>query len=527
MVVFMKGNTMTMQKKRGFLAAASAALTALALGFGGAASAAPNTPANPPATSDVTITKLTQPDAVGAPADGGVQNPVPVGAEGIAGVTFDYYLIPGTNAGQPNDIGTNTGQAWAAQQTVTSLAGSIPGTATGSFPVTVASGETTVTDLPRGLYVVRERIVPAGVTPAADFVLAVPLTDSDNPTAWLEHIYVYPKNSKIAGSKSVVDGVGANSNYVVGGKVSWTIKAQIPRIANDAAGATTRYKATDAFEIRDTLVDAQLTSTADDITVTSPAGLEKGDNDDNKDYTVTSATADGETTWTIAFTATGREKLAAAVNNAANAEVVVGLVTTVQSVGTVTNEASIFPDGSSITSNNPLKTGGATIKYGNYQIVKKSSDNSVAGADLAGAEFKVYLTKSDALAATNAVTTKENPAGLWITGAGGNVTVGGLRYTNWADGAAANGTPKSQTYWLVETKALEGHQLLGEPVEFVVDDNSATQTSQEIINAKTSGGGFELPLTGGTGTAMLTIGGILLLAAVLVVARRRRVNEIA
>ena len=71
MVDLTKGNTMTMQKKRGLLAAASAALTALALTFSGAASAAPNTPANPPETSDVTITKLTQPDAVGAPADGG------------------------------------------------------------------------------------------------------------------------------------------------------------------------------------------------------------------------------------------------------------------------------------------------------------------------------------------------------------------------------------------------------------------------------------------------------------------------
>ena len=117
--------------------------------------------------------------------------------------------------------------------------------------------------------------------------------------------------SKIAGSKSVVDGKGANRNYVVGGEVTWTIKAEIPRVANDAAGATTRYKATDAFEIRDTLVDEQLTTTVDGITVTAPAGLEKGD---DKDYTVTPVTEDDETTWTIAFTETGLGKLAAAVN---------------------------------------------------------------------------------------------------------------------------------------------------------------------------------------------------------------------
>lgn len=166
------------------------------------------------------------------------------------------------------------------------------------------------------------------------------------------------------------------------------------------------------------------------------------------------------------------------------------------------------------------------MKYGTYQLVKKSSDANATAADLAGAEFRVYLSEADALAGTNAVTTKENPAGLWTTDNGGTVTVGGLRYSNWADGDTATGL-KIQTYWLVETKALEGHQLLGEPVEFIVDENSATQTSQEIINAKTEGGAFELPLTGGTGTAMLTIGGVLLLAAVLVVARRRRVDDIA
>ncbi|MFT3943355.1 MAG: SpaH/EbpB family LPXTG-anchored major pilin [Ancrocorticia sp.] len=507
---------MKMQKKRGFLAAASAVLTALTLSFGSAASAAPSTPANPPAASDVTITKLTQPTVEGDHASGKPQNPLPGGTSAIEGVTFDYYLVPGTAEGEANDIGTNVGQAWAATQTVATLAGGLPATETGSFTSTNSSGVTTK-NLPRGLYVVRESVVPAGVTPAPDFTLAVPLTDPDDLNAWLDHIYVYPKNSLIAGSKTVVDGEGATPNFTVGGKVTWTIKTDIPRVANDAPGATDRYKATDAFEIHDTLIDANLSAVASDITVT---GMTVDD-----DYTVTPDTSvTGETTWKIVFTADGRDKLAAAVNADASAQVEVKLVTTVESVGETINQAVIYPDQKSITENKPLDVPGATIKYGNYQLNKKSTDTQLA--NLSGAEFKVYLSEADAKAGTNAVTTKENATGVWTTTADGTVTVGGLRYTNWADGETATGA-KVQEYWLVETKALDGHQLLAQPIKFVVDENSAAQTAQTIVNAKTENGGFELPLTGGTGTAMLTFGGVLLLSAVLVVARRRRVAEVA
>ena len=520
MVVLTKGNIMKMHKKRGILAAASAVLTALALTMGGAASAAP---ANPPATSDVTITKLTQPDAVGTPADGS-QISIPQGSEGIADVTFEYTLVPGTAAGETNDVGTNIGQVWAAAHSIDDLRQLVGATPTGTFPATSASGETTIDDLPRGLYIIHESIVPAGVTPAADFVLSVPLTDATNKDTWLDHIYVYPKNSKISGEKTVVDGEGGVPNFVVGGKITWNISADIPRVANDAPAATDRYKAPDAFEIRDTLDDAQLTSSEDEIIVLAPANLVKG-----VDYTVTPDTVSevGKTIWTIAFTQDGRDKLANAINADVTAKIEVELITTVEAADEITNSASIYPDQKTVTGEiPPLEVPGTTVKYGTYQLVKKSSDANATAADLAGAEFRVYLSEADALAGTNAVTTKENPAGLWTTDNGGTVTVGGLRYSNWADGDTATGL-KIQTYWLVETKALEGHQLLGEPVEFIVDENSATQTSQEIINAKTEGGAFELPLTGGTGTAMLTIGGVLLLAAVLVVARRRRVDDIA
>ena len=45
----------------------------------------------------------------------------------------------------------------------------------------------------------------------------------------------------------------------------------------------------------------------------------------------------------------------------------------------------------------------------------------------------------------------------------------------------------------------------------------------DVVNVPTATGGFS-PLTGGMGTAMLTILGLAILAAVIVVARRRRAN---
>jgi LPXTG-motif cell wall-anchored protein len=51
-----------------------------------------------------------------------------------------------------------------------------------------------------------------------------------------------------------------------------------------------------------------------------------------------------------------------------------------------------------------------------------------------------------------------------------------------------------------------------------------TDNFTSITNVEKNAG-FTLPLTGGSGTAALTIGGIAILAAVLVVARRRRAYE--
>ena len=509
----------TTHKRRGILASLGAIATATALALSGAAAAqaAPVQPA--PASSTVTITKLSQPDTLQSPATGEALA-LPSGATPIAGVVFEYYLVDDTAAGDTNDIGTNAGQQAAA--TWTAATAPIQATATGEFDPTTALGETTET-LPRGLYVVKEISAPAGVTPAADFLLAVPLTNPTDLDEWLNTIYVYPKNAQTAATKTV-DQTGS---LIVGSDVTWTIETDIPRNPNPAG--TPDFVAPDAFEIHDSLTDDELVLSATALTpLTVTAGGTPLVEGALEDYTVTADTSvAGTTTYKIIFTSVGRAALATAVNADPDAVVTVDLVTTVKQASVIGNVATVYPSQASISdpvAYPPLVTDTVEVKYGSYQIVKKSTD--VAVTDLSGAEFRVYETEADALLANANYLEPVDNAGdvqnLWTTDASGNVTIEGLRYTAFYNGAVvASGDTGFQTYWLVETKALDGHQLLAEPIEITIDGDSVTQTTQEIVNQSTSGA-FVLPLTGGTGTLLLTLGGIAILATVLIVARRRR-----
>ena len=500
-------------RKRGLLAGLGAMVAVAALALGGTAATAAPLDAVPDSVP-VVIDKRSQPATLGDPATGEeIQSPP---GTGIGGVIFEYYLVTGTGAGQANDIGTEVGQAYAG--TLTAATAPIPGTATGSFPATNTAapiGQTTAT-LPRGLYVVKESVTPAGVTPAADFLLAVPLTDPTNLDEWLSTIYVYPKNAQVEATKSVNDA----ASLVVGSDVTWTIETEIPRNPNPAG--TPAFVAPDAFEIHDTLTDSELLlSTA----ATNPIVVTAGGTtlDEGTHYTVTPVAGTGTTTYEIVFTQPGRQALADAVNADTAATVTVQLVTTVQSAVVIGNQASIYTDQKSIDEDTPLVTDEVESKYGSYRIVKESSDATVT--DLSGAQFRVYATEAAALAGGNDYLTPTDNTGvvqsIWTTDTDGTVTIQGLRYSGWANGGVVNvGDAGYQSYWLVEVTALEGHQLFPEPIEIVIDDASVTQTSQTIVN-QANEGGFVLPLTGGMGTAILTIGGVAILATVILLARRR------
>ncbi len=503
------------QKRKGLFRGLGAAVTAVALAMVGAVGA--QAAEQQPSTGNVIITKLEQPDTLGTAADG-TQIPNLTDYVGINGVKFEAYLVPGV------DLATNAGQQAASAMTVTAAQDVV--TTGGASAVQTVTTETVDSQdgvaefngLARGLYLFKETGTPAGVTASPDFLVAVPMTNPTDNSTWMSNIYVYPKNSKIDAVKTV-----ANANALtVGSKITWTVNTAIPLIPNPTS-STPKFVAPDAFQIVDTL-DSKLEVAADDVVVTSPTRLEKGT---DKDYTVV---IDGQKV-TIAFTSPGLAKLATAVNAEEDTPSITATIgTTVVTVGEVSNTADVYPNQESIDDEKPLTTDPVQVKYGSKTFMKKSTDNAVTGDKLAGAKFRVYASKTDA-EAVNANYLKptfkasEVPVGysdgVWTSQSGGAINISGLRYSAFADGSAITEETSKQTYYLVEVEALADHQLLAAPIAFQVDDGPV---SIDVTNAKTTGG-FTLPLTGGTGTLMLTIGGAALLALVLLAVARRRSRE--
>ena len=70
------------------------------------------------------------------------------------------------------------------------------------------------------------------------------------------------------------------------------------------------------------------------------------------------------------------------------------------------------------------------------------------------------------------------------------------------------------TYYLIETQAPEGYNLLPEPVEVVINAQSHLQTNAVVVSNSAR---FQLPDTGGIGTAVFTLGGTGLLGAAVLV----------
>ena len=216
----------------------------------------------------------------------------------------------------------------------------------------------------------------------------------------------------------------------------------------------------------------------------------------------------------------------------------------------------ILPD--TVDDGNPNKPGTpgkdaikdtATVYTFKLQINKKA--NSVEGDNLTGVKFDLY---------------KEVPAGTEGAASAADVKNAGLDTTDgktWkkiaADLTTENGEVSQSglangIYYLVETKTVEGYNLLKAPVEVKLDIVYTTTTKKEYVteengvktlvkneiekttfteNSTTSTGthtetiinkkGFTLPTTGGMGTVLFSIAGFALMAgAAFVLLKGRR-----
>ncbi|WGM22905.1 SpaH/EbpB family LPXTG-anchored major pilin (plasmid) [Paenarthrobacter sp. OM7] len=448
-------------------------------------------------TGSITIHKFERPPTpTGLPNNGTAVDTT--GLTPLPGIEFTIQQVNNidlaTNAGWESANNLSTAFSPADPEGSITTAGYTLGSAQAKS--TDTAGTAAFGSLPLGLYLVTETNYPAGVTPSAPFLVSVPLTDPDNKDAWLYDVNVYPKNSVTGAEKTVSEA----DDVKLGDTIEYTITGDIP---NEAV--IDGYKIVDNLDPKLTYVDA--TATLVDGTIIT----------EGTDYTVG---FDASTnTVSIVFTPAGRAVLAA--HN--DTRVKVTLSATVNTIGEIENEALVYPNNGSFTitpgqPGGPIVTPPVVTKWGEITLQKVNQN----GTALAGAAFSVFSNQADAQAGTNPIVL--NGQSTFTVAADGTLTISGLRYSDWANGAAvAPGSPDYITYYLVETAAPTGYELLAEPISFLI--NATTTTAGVDLQVKNipSNSGFQLPLTGGTGTGLLYAAGTLLVVgAGLLLIRSRR-----
>lgn len=411
-------------------------------------------------------------------------------------------------------------------------------------------GAVDITDLKMGNYLV---LVENGMNVYSPSAVNLVPVWNDEKDAWemSTPAVVNLKSEEVSITKTAETADDSDITASIGDRVNYTVTADVPGYP---AATLDKNK---TFNIYDTL-QAGLTLDADSIRVTGYVGGTEGKeinltdgNAGNPYYTLTTTDAadlDGTgVSFSLAFNYdnlkddsnakfdTIRVTYSAAVNKDAlvfnsNAD-----------SGNLGNTAKLS------YSNNPYATTGSykdvtdDAKVYTYGIKIKKVDSDDDRQLLPGAEFTVSLSEDgrDPISFVNTgdgvyrKAESETEAGV-ITDT--TVTVG-------AEGSGVQGMLtlsglEADTYYLTETKAPDGYNKLGSPIEITITDtepngivndgtDSADGADGYVEKKVENSDGFQLPTTGGIGTILFTAGGILLMGLgvivlVFVILRRRR-----
>lgn len=542
---------------------------ALALGMMPATALAAND-SLPPATGNLHIHKYLGDGSVtpGAPNDGTVMTPPPAMPdwEPLANIKFKIYKVdanadgdyPGTKPYRLNGttltdgVGDTFAVAPAATPSVT----------------TDANGEATALNLPQGVYFVEEQGDPRVTSPADPFVVAVPMTNADND-GWITDVHVYPKNFNLAAVKEIKSPAAneqTGSAVNVGDLVTYSIVPTVPGDVvayevNPSTGApaeplviNTTEDAKIKYSVTDVLADA-LTFVDTAPNELKVYGLSSTDDPHNGGTLITRSgnytVAPGGVT--VDFTAAGRKLLYEGSGSTATpkpyASIRIELSATVNAniLDTTKYPAFEVKNKAQVNFTNrwgqaaaPTETNPVVIHTAALDITKK---DQTSGNILVGAEFKIadslanakdgkYLKVLPATHATrpNAIVDPADPdysatgAKDWLetSDASGKLVFDGLEDYTSVMGADGMEAKTYAHYWLVETKAPEGFNLPADPFEFAFDGSEVGHVHVSDVNNTNE---FVLPLTGGAGTLLLTVVGVVLVgggAIALAMSRKKK-----
>ena len=188
---------------------------------------------------------------------------------------------------------------------------------------------------------------------------------------------------------------------------------------------------------------------------------------------------------------------------------------------------------------NVKETNKVTFDYSNYPYVGNSHAQKTATVDvttfaikidkfvknqeankLAGAKFDLYrtATQDEKDAGTSVEIPHTNIQGIKLEGDKVTDDNGAATFEKYE----ANGT--NYDYYLVETQAPSGYNLLDDAVKVKFTDADVENTAGVYTVKVSNSSGIQLPITGGTGTVIFTIIGIALMvgAVVLFVVSRKK-----
>ena len=402
------------------------------------------------------------------------------------------------------------------------------------------NGDTTFSGLKPAIYLAVESTVPTvtgkQLFESKPFLVSIPYTAGQdeneniigNPTSqagqkWIYDITATPKNNSAQGSKKITKinnkdktpDTAGNVTTNVGDIVSYRIEATSPAYSN------TTDKDKIGFEIKDKLTNLEFVDKSIEAYIVKDA---KDDLISPSDFTITPA-SDGYT-----FCVKFKEDWIKKHPNTKVAITYSAKVTEAAKIGSDanTNEATIIFNNDPTSNSYKIPDVPKVYTYG-LELTKQGK-NEV----LSDVVFELY---KDEVTAENKVTESKFGAetnGTFKTNPEGKITIKGLA---------------AGTYYLKEIKTTSGYTLLANPVKIMITETPDVATKKTVATCtvddkktekkqleEDSGNfyytfsvqndkGFNLPATGGMGTYIFTIAGLVIMASaafLLITSKKRR-----
>lgn len=468
----------------------------------------------------------------------------------IRGVQFDVYKVGAkVTAGAPDVVPGGAEWSYSISSDKTKLVAT-NGASTYEYSIgsklnngtdskTDNDGSIKLKELDRGYYFVVENLGDSDpeikngenwekiaiTTPAKPFVVAVPMTDPDDEASWITDVHVYPKNQTTDVVKEP-----SKPSVNVGETFNWSIAVEIP------AGIKDYQK----FIVTDTL-DEALTYTADSVKVyqAEKSGDKWIKSSPENQLSSFGSNFTAETNTLTVDLISGKEEMANWEGLIIEFETKVNGKLEGKEVNIIGNKATVdFTNKEGQDSKK--ESDESEVNVGDIIIDKVDKD----GKELSGAEFQIARTEKEAKDGNFIKITKDSDgkiSGFVYPGADGyndaldwivkpnSETEGDFKKFEGLETHTikSDGTPDYKTYWVVETKAPDEYNLVGDPIEVnfenseKVDDRLTYNLTRKVVNSK----GFTLPNTGGIGTMLLVVVGIVLIGlAVILTMNKNKKN---